>query len=616
MERERPEGSFLYGQSGAEIEAELPTRKEKVSAASLRSFICAAFLGSVLGIAAWQAVEHNQAHAQQPINQPAVTSTLEPPCADFGDVDRDEGVTPRDAILILQNEARLLKFPFDQEAIQRGDVTDDSQTNALDALTILHYVVGNINTFPACRIIPIPISSLVPTPGYIPERITHDYLDMDMAVFYYGLDDNQARKVRNALDRVREFYWRNTCMNVNINTELFEITEVVGGSSISDQTLVHTLGKNGRTIDDFDIKYHIGNDVGGVGWSWGINSPFNKGFSHQRYQEVGGFPYPENDPDVNYHVVRLAFHENLHVLDAMADAVGYPEIWHPDQEVVFAEREGLSYSYEAGLLRNFFCNAGSDQIQAIATRWGEIKYFDDHNGNGLPDAREGGLLGSDEKLGPGWNIQRYTESIYGTENENSNLRSSFIVRYVPTIDGRLEQGWGKIADGVSWNGIDINSDIYAAWTEGYLFIGGTADKDATLEIDVDADADGIWNGRYNLNISFHYPSNFLFNPFGIDSTDAAREFACQQQNPPYSQTLEDGLCEEVSDNNLAYVERFGEIIRDEDAIAVSRLDRQTGRYFVELRIPIGYPLVEGSEIGLKIDFDDGRSSTVFPPHEL
>lgn len=62
MSAERPEGSFLYGQSGTEIEAELPTRNERFSKKSLKTFICAAFLGSVLGIAAWQAVEHNQVY--------------------------------------------------------------------------------------------------------------------------------------------------------------------------------------------------------------------------------------------------------------------------------------------------------------------------------------------------------------------------------------------------------------------------------------------------------------------------------------------------------------------------------------------------------------------------
>src|SRR3989344_5433071 len=151
MSAERPEGSFLYGQSGTKIEADLSTRKEKVSAKALKSFICTAFLGSILGLAAWQALENNQVHAQEPVSVPAVTRTFEePPCGNFGDVNRSERVTPRDAVLILQYEARLLYRGLDQKALYWGDVTDDGETNHFDALSILHYAAGNIDTFPAC----------------------------------------------------------------------------------------------------------------------------------------------------------------------------------------------------------------------------------------------------------------------------------------------------------------------------------------------------------------------------------------------------------------------------------------------------------------------------------
>ena len=130
------------------IEASMPARKERFSP---KSFIHAAFIGSILGLGLLQDSEQNQVNAQEPIREPAVTRTFEePPCGNFGDVNRSERVTPRDAVLILQNEARLLYRSLDQKALYLGDVTNDGETNHFDALSILHYAAGNIDTFPAC----------------------------------------------------------------------------------------------------------------------------------------------------------------------------------------------------------------------------------------------------------------------------------------------------------------------------------------------------------------------------------------------------------------------------------------------------------------------------------
>ena len=161
-------------------EASLPAKEEIVSVKSLRSFIYAAFLGSILGLAAWQASDHNQVHAQGPVREPAVTRTFEePPCGNFGDVNRSERVTPRDAVLILQNEARLLKFPLDQKALYWGDVTDDGETNHFDALSILHYAAGNIDTFPACD-------------NYAPTRTPNAY------IYYRNYDNSYLSRNENA----------------------------------------------------------------------------------------------------------------------------------------------------------------------------------------------------------------------------------------------------------------------------------------------------------------------------------------------------------------------------------------------------------------------------------
>src|SRR3990167_1436258 len=105
MERERPEGSFLYGQSHTINEADLPTRKEKVSAKALKSFIWRGLLGAVLGLGLVKTAEQSQVNAQEPISGPAVTRTFEePPCGDFGDVDDDGRITSIDANLALNQE--------------------------------------------------------------------------------------------------------------------------------------------------------------------------------------------------------------------------------------------------------------------------------------------------------------------------------------------------------------------------------------------------------------------------------------------------------------------------------------------------------------------------------
>jgi hypothetical protein len=138
-----------------------------------------------------------------------------PPCYNYGDVDRDGSVTSVDASLVLQHDAGLLYLNSTDR--RWADVNDDREADSADALSILHYAAGNLDNFPACGIIATPVSSPVPTPGQIPQPTTHEYMNIDVAVMHYGIGDEDLERVKKGLDLGREFFWRNTGLKLNLN---------------------------------------------------------------------------------------------------------------------------------------------------------------------------------------------------------------------------------------------------------------------------------------------------------------------------------------------------------------------------------------------------------------
>ena len=63
----------------------------------------------------------------------------------YGDLDGDEEVNAKDALLVLK--AAVGKIELTEDQFTAADVTADGDVNARDALDILKYAVGKLDSF-------------------------------------------------------------------------------------------------------------------------------------------------------------------------------------------------------------------------------------------------------------------------------------------------------------------------------------------------------------------------------------------------------------------------------------------------------------------------------------
>lgn len=113
-----------------------------------------------------------------PVPSPTPTPTpITPPtpigrplaCGVYGDINQDKVISQKDVRMLLGHLVYLVGIKLSNEQKIAADVNKDGKINITDALTILKYVAGKINTFPACITptpTPTPIFYTYPTPSY------------------------------------------------------------------------------------------------------------------------------------------------------------------------------------------------------------------------------------------------------------------------------------------------------------------------------------------------------------------------------------------------------------------------------------------------------------------
>jgi hypothetical protein len=319
------------------------------------------------------------------------------------------------------------------------------------------------------------------------------------------------------------------------------------------------------------------------------------GFSFVGYPQPHNVIYPGTDHLTTDRRIPWNFvHETHHILYAIYGESGYP-LAHANLPLIYADKAGEHYSYIAEILRGF------DNWLELGERWGTIKTFDDFNANGLPD-NDPSLPDDDVRLGTEWNSEQYVRGIYqGFQQPYPNVAEN-IPYFTPVIDGRIDSGWRPLSEDEAYDELSIESRIYSSWDENYLYIAGSVDRAAYIDIWIDGDGDGWWHGRNNMHITYVIPSQNVTIARAMDASDAAREYQCTIQEPePYSEVFPDGRCSVIWDDDPAYP--FDRIIRPDDITAATQI-AETGEYQIEIRIPVER-LYEGQEVGYRIDIRSG-----------
>ncbi len=236
----------------------------------------------------------------------------------------------------------------------------------------------------------------------------------------YQMSDAVEEDVKFLLERMREYYWRNTKMQLNLEFDYIvfeEYKELTDASATSTrETGTHLEEDRGVVNTQYDMVFRITAAVGGF-WSWGATNLLElpgpdrrTGFSQVRFPYrdfvIDGFPrYPIVYDEIDYqnvgnNLIWTATHENQHSIDGVYNHNGHPEMGHGDFPQLYAKNKiensdigccypgfpeyyskkfGRRFSFQSTMMRDF------KAYKDLKSNWGDIYEAKDADGDGMPD---------------------------------------------------------------------------------------------------------------------------------------------------------------------------------------------------------------------------------------
>ncbi len=235
----------------------------------------------------------------------------------------------------------------------------------------------------------------------------------------YEMSDSEVEDIKEHLETAREFYWRNTEMQLNFEFDYIIVDEYKQMSDQSGQstrqTGQHLAEDYGVVNTQYDFVFRLTATTGGF-WSWGATNLLNlpgpdrrTGFSQLQWPlGSGGFnAYPGEYPDNNVDngLIWLYIHEAQHAVDGIYRHNGFPEMGHGDFPELYGNpdldigsepgypmgdypsgypegwgvRFGKRFDFQATMFREFY------NYKNLLSNWGEIIQAEDQDGDGMPD---------------------------------------------------------------------------------------------------------------------------------------------------------------------------------------------------------------------------------------
>ncbi len=235
----------------------------------------------------------------------------------------------------------------------------------------------------------------------------------------YQMTESEVENIKFLIGKVREYFWRNTEMQLNLEVEFIEFDEYLeltdNSGTSTGQTGQHLIDKRGVVNTQYDIVFRITPSVGGF-WSWGATNRLGlpgpdrrTGFAQVRwpYRSTRGFDegYPAYFPNIDYNrvgnnLIWTFTHEIQHAIDGVYNHNDHIEMGHGDFPQLYAtthidnpdigccypgfpesysKRFGKRFSFQGTMMRDF------KPYKDLFSNWGDIYETTDADGDGLPD---------------------------------------------------------------------------------------------------------------------------------------------------------------------------------------------------------------------------------------
>ena len=342
------------------------------------------------------------------------------------------------------------------------------------------------------------------------------YVNFDILVAIYRgqtphgqYTPEQVQDIYVNMEKVREFYWRNSGGAVNLKLAFMEINETkvpedYDGLGLKIQVVVDDLRERGVTNDQYDavmcFDISAGGNFGGA-TLWELGST--------KYSWTGAID------------VWTPLHELHHSLEAMVNQSGFDYLdVHPN----FVGIYGGNFDVNAYIFRNWprlhwfelkppwgtpVTTSDSDgdgladndpQAFLDEVRFGTNPSLSDTDGDGLSDLQE--ACASQDRSANPLNPDTDNDGINdGNDNCPTYAVNKWIPRYSPTLDGNIEPEWPAFynytAEGIT---------TYLTWDSVGIHVAVRMLNPKPIKIYIDANHDGWLRGPSNDPTAADYNS--------------------------------------------------------------------------------------------------------------
>jgi len=393
-------------------------------------------------------------------------------------------------------------------------------------------------------------------------------LDVLVVIYTTGLTAQQIQTAKEAIAFAREFYWRNSLAQLNLNPSFMEIPTVAPNlAAVTMVPIEEDLRPRGATDDQYSAIFVTAADhLVGIGLQGCFGGFVIFGQTAGAYCPIFDGFYHTPDPAWTF------IHEFQHALDfVIAGGSGFPDMisGHPYEGASYCENRtlfpagidfGTHFDWEAGTLRLF------PHFAELQEPWNRPFTVTDSDDDGLPDedsrvAVDEARLGTDPFEADTDNdgsddLAEFSAAVFrgtdplDTDTDGDGKRDGRdpLPLYVFTpplraaktpvaINGSLgERSWQLLTKGVRQHKLGehagLDAALYATWDSSALYLAvETSELPGFIDIQLDGSgANGPWLGADFFHVRADLYDDMLLTKQYV--SERALEIPPEQWGPP------------------------------------------------------------------------------------
>lgn len=370
-----------------------------------------------------------------------------------------------------------------------------------------------------------------------------DYVSLDTLIVIYPhtaagqLTAEDVEIAKAQVNRAAEYIWRNSHFKVHLELtfvvfdDYLDASEFEGYRSDCGWLMPDDRDGDGQSVekDLLDLGY-TENQFDSINLLWAHNNgtitPCSGGLAWPSWywDSLGRTGFTTNALFFSGESLWNPFHHEIqHTLDFMLGYGGEYDYFHADLPEYANGRFGPGWDFHAVQMRAW----PVEKWFAILNVWGDYRETADLDEDGVPDdddalfvteatigssptlADTDGDLASDLVEAMAGRFSPSDPNVADTDNDGLiDGVDNYLLYPVPLkvenktmpMDGRTVR-WNLLTDTITQANVPFEAETYANWDNDNLYLMFTTDRFAQIEVYLDLNGDGFWNGKDNYHIT-------------------------------------------------------------------------------------------------------------------